>query len=188
MTKSVPLAFFVLSVLFISSIGPAAARVREETDAAGAPVSLADLTRAKRRHQGRRVRIDEPLTVSQAGAGRLILSASGRLEEPVNRHPFGSPEARRVAEGNVRRCIVLENGARIQRAAGSRPYRAGDVVRGVTGVVGPGPAAWDGRTVCATRLRSTAVPELVRARPRPPVPAVGGTLKVAAFNVRNYFT
>jgi hypothetical protein len=49
MTRSVSLAFFVLSVLFLSSTGPAAARAREETHAADAPVSLADLARAKRR-------------------------------------------------------------------------------------------------------------------------------------------
>jgi predicted extracellular nuclease len=182
MAKFVP---FVLFAFFVSSTAVAAARVREETDTAGVPVSLADLVRGKGRYQGERVRINEPLTVSQADAGRLILSSGGRLEEPTNRHSAGSPEARRVAEGNVRRCVVLESGAKIHRAGS---YRAGDLVNGVAGRVVPGPAGWDGRTVCATRLRPTVLPGLLRANPRPPVPAVGGTLRIAAFNVRNYFT
>jgi predicted extracellular nuclease len=173
-----------LLALFVSLSGPAAARPRQEADTAGAPVSLIDLVRGKGRYRGRRVRIDEPLTVSQAHAGRLILSAGGRLEAPTNRHPAGSPEARHAAEDNVRRCIVLEYGA----GPHPRPYRAGDVVRGLAGVVAPGPAARDGRAVCATRLRSTLAPGLVRANRRPPVPAVGGALRIAAFNLRNYFT
>jgi predicted extracellular nuclease len=182
-----------LALLVFSLAGPAAARdrSREKAVRAPVPVTLADLVRGKGRHRGLRVRIDELLTVSQAHVpgrpGQTILSAGGRLEEPANRHPAGSPEARRMADGNARRCIVLDGGAQSYRD-GKFAWRAGDTVRGITGVVGPGPVTWNGRSICATRIRPDAMHGFARANPRPPVPAVGGTLRIAAFNVRNYFT
>ncbi len=59
--------------------------------------------------------------------------------------------------------------------------RAGDTVRGLTGVLS---YAFD-----SYRLQPTVAPVFVRANPRPARPRpVGGDIKIASFNVQNYFT
>ncbi|HEX7222665.1 MAG TPA: ExeM/NucH family extracellular endonuclease, partial [Candidatus Limnocylindrales bacterium] len=59
-------------------------------------------------------------------------------------------------------------------------FRAGDQLTGITGVLDYHFGTW--------AVQPTQAAEYSAANPRPEVPAVGGDLKVASFNVLNYFT
>jgi predicted extracellular nuclease len=63
--------------------------------------------------------------------------------------------------------------------------RAGDTIDGLTGVLDYGPISSGGS---GYRLQPQAAPVIQARNPRPAGPAgVGGTLKIAGFNVENYF-
>jgi len=59
-------------------------------------------------------------------------------------------------------------------------FRGGDTVTGVTGILDYAFSKY--------RIQPTQGATYAAANPRPGIPAVGGTLKVASFNVLNYFT
>ena len=151
------------------------------------------------RVEGMLVRIDTQLTVSQnyflGRYGQATLSAGGRLETPTNRHRPGTPEAAALADANVRSSIVLDDGTSAQNP-NPIPYigqdntlRAGDTVQGLTGVIDYGLATDSSAGPADYRIHPTAPPAITRAHPRSAAPAeVGGNLKVASFNVLNYFT
>lgn len=151
------------------------------------------------RYEGMLVRIDGPLTVSQnyflGRYGQLTVSAGGRLEKPTNRHPAGSAEALAMAEDNARRRLLLDDGSSAQNPA-VIPYlgtdntvRAGDTVDSLTGVIDYGLATSDTAGLSDYRLHPTQTPVFVRANPRLAAPpAVGGNVRIASFNVLNYFT
>lgn len=130
-----------------------------------------------------KVRFAQPLTVTGnyllARFGSLDLAAGGRLFRPTNAPGLDADE-------NARRRIVLDDGSyRAQPepipyrdARGSR--RAGSVVEGLTGILAH---AFDDYRVHPTR--SVAFRD---ANPRPAVPPpIPGRVRVAAFNVENYF-
>ncbi len=143
------------------------------------------------RHEGMLVRFQQPLTVSGnenlGRFGELVLSAQGRLFHP-NNHPELAPEAARAF--NARNRLVLDDARNVSNPAptpfmseagsgGTR--RAGDVVKGLEGVLSTDFGAW--------RLQPTQAPVFEARHPRSPAPApVGGTLRVASLNVLNYFT
>ncbi len=70
----------------------------------------------------------------------------------------------------------------------TNPLRGGDTVTGATGVM---TFTWAGNSASgnAYRLRpATGADRFQTANPRPTsAPAVGGSLKIASFNVLNYF-
>lgn len=151
------------------------------------------------RYEGMLVRIVSPMTVVQntllGRYGQLTLSAGGRLETPTNRHPPGSAAARALAEANRRHLLVLDDGASVQNPA-PPPYldpqgrvRAGDTLGApLVGVLDQGPVGTGSPAVAGYRLHPTEAPQLRHSSPRPARPAaVGGTHRVAAFNVHNYF-
>jgi len=134
--------------------------------------------------EGMRVRVSGPLTVNDVydlgRYGELTLAA-GRRFAPTQ----GAPAGGAGALGD----IVLDDGSRerdprpvpFRRDDGSLP-RDGDTVPGVEGVVG---------TVAAGvhAIEPTARVGLQASNPRRAEPdAVGGTLRVATFNVHNFFT
>ncbi|MCK6406032.1 MAG: ExeM/NucH family extracellular endonuclease [Rhodocyclaceae bacterium] len=151
------------------------------------------------RYEGMLVHIDAPLTVSQnyflGRYGQLTVSAEGRLEKPSNRHPAGSPEALAMADDNARRRLLLDDGSSLQNP-NPTPYigadntvRAGDTLAGLTGIIDYGLATSDSAGLADYRIQPTVAPLITRANARSATPeAVGGNLRVASFNVLNYFT
>lgn len=150
-------------------------------------------------YEGMLVHIEGPLTVGQnyflGRYGQLTVSADGRLEKPTNRYPAGSAEALAMADDNARRRILLDDGSSLQNVnptpymAADNTVRAGDSIDGLTGVIDYGLATSTTSGLSDYRLQPTEVPVISRTNPRTTAPdAVGGNIKVASFNVLNYFT
>ncbi len=151
------------------------------------------------RYEGMLVHIDNMLTVSQnyflGRYGQLTLAAGERLEKPTNRYPAGSAEALAMADENARRRILLDDGSSLQNVnptpylAADNTVRAGDTINGITGVIDYGLATADATGISDFRIHPSVAPTITRTNPRTAVPdAVGGNIKVASFNVLNYFT
>lgn len=154
------------------------------------------------RYEGMLVTLSGPLTVDQnyfqARYGQLTLSAGGRLETPTNRHRPGA-QAQALAADNAARRIVLDDGSSAQNV-NPTPFtgpngalRAGDVIGSITGVIDYGLSTATSGAGAPSDYRilplDTGALRYTTANPRPVAPpAVGGNVKVASFNVLNYFT
>jgi hypothetical protein len=163
-------------------------------------VSLPESTNGElERFEGMLVRIVSPMTVAQnyflGRYGQLTLSANGRIEKATNRYPAGSPEAIALADENQRRLLILDDGSTLQNPSPTPYIGAGNTVRGgdlisseLIGVLDQGPISASSPAVLDYRLHPTAAVSFTRAHPRTTTPAaVGGNVKVASFNVLNYF-
>ena len=150
------------------------------------------------RYEGMLVRIEGPITVGQnfflGRYGQLTLSTEGRLEKPTNRHPAASAEAAALTLDNARRSFLLDDGSSLQNPnpipyiGADNTVRAGDTLASVTGVIDFGLATNSNTGLADYRLHPTEAPVFVRSNPRSATPpAVGGNVKVASFNVLNYF-
>ncbi|MCZ2499022.1 ExeM/NucH family extracellular endonuclease [Xylophilus sp. Kf1] len=139
------------------------------------------------RYEGMLVEIAQPLAVTETFElgrfGQMVLSLNGRQFNPTN----GNAAA--TLAQNQRSRIVLDDGSSRQNpspvpylsaADTSGTRRIGDTTRNITGVLSHNFAAY--------RIQPTVEPVFVVANPRPDVPAPAGSLKVASFNVLNYFT
>ncbi len=140
--------------------------------------------------EGMRVRVDGPLTVSgnyRLGShAEMVVAAGGRLYQPTERTAPGDA-ARRAARADRRRSLVLDDTSLAADASalswwteplGPSLPRAGDALAAVTGVIGD----WDGY-----RLHLSApVTRTHRQEPPAPPPRAGG-LRVATFNLLNFF-
>jgi len=121
-----------------------------------------------------------------------IALTDGRQFQPTAVHEPGSPEAAALAQDNVLGGVTLDDGRNSQNPDPAihpngapfdltNRFRGGDTVANVTGVVD---YAFD-----LYRIQPTQGADYTVANPRPEQPdAVGGNLKVASFNVLNYFT
>ena len=151
------------------------------------------------RYEGMLVTVAGPFTVSenywQGRYGQLTLSVGGRLATPTQLARPGA-DAQAVAAGNDRRRLILDDGSSIQNP-NPTPYldasqlpRAGDLFPGpITGVIDFGPSTSDSNGRRAWKIHPTAALSYAVANPRTPAPAaVAGNVKVASFNVLNYFT
>jgi predicted extracellular nuclease len=164
------------------------------TDIALPLASAADFER----YEGMLVRHAAPLTVSQnyfqGRYGQVSLSA-GRLEKPTNRYPARSAQAVTAAAANAANLLVLDdrltsqNPNPIPYIGADNTLRAGDTVNGLTGVIdfglvtasNPGPSGY--------KLQPSVTPVFSRENARTAAPLVPlGNVKVASFNVLNYFT
>ena len=124
--------------------------------------------------------------------GEIVLAAGGRLISPTEAADTGAPSAQ-VAADNAARSIVLDDGrtTNLSTAGEAPPYltlddpvRVGDTAQLQPQVLSFGFDLWrlqpadgtaDGNTFAATN-------------PRPAAPGpVGGDLRIADFNVLNYF-
>ena len=163
------------------------------------PVTLPELANDDlERYEGMLISIAGPLTVSQnyfqARYGQVTLSAGGRLEVPTNRYRPG-PQADALRNENARRRILLDDGSSAQNP-NPTPYigadntlRAGDTLASVTGVLDYGLATASNTGYGDYKIHPTVAPLFMRSNPRTPAPeAVGGNVKVASFNVLNFFT
>jgi predicted extracellular nuclease len=154
--------------------------------AASLPLATAD---ALEPLEGMLVRFAQPLIVNdtfdQARFGEVVLATSRQLQ-PTQVATPGAPALAVEAESALAR-LQLDDGSNVQNPA-LPPYigidgtlRAGDTLRGATGVLGFGFGSYE--------LHPTAPASFERTNPReldPPEP--GGRLSVASFNVLNYFT
>lgn len=145
------------------------------------------------RWEGMLVTVAQPLTVSElydlGRYGQMLLSADGRLYQSTNVARPGD-EALAVQADNDRRSIVLDDGNDQQNVdpiaypAGGlgleNVLRSGYTVNGLTGVVDERYGAY--------RIHATGDVTFEPTEPRPvDPPDVGGRLRVASFNVLNYF-
>jgi hypothetical protein len=129
--------------------------------------------------------------------GTVVLSQGGRLTQFTNSNAPDVAGYTAHEEMNARRSIILDDGLRIQNpaaihyleagTAANYSIRSGDTLDGVIGVLrysrgsgGSGDETW--------RLMPTVDPQFTAANPRPGAPAIGGALRVASFNVLNFFT
>ncbi len=159
------------------------------------------------RYEGMLVKFSQTLVVTESFQlgrfGQLVLSSGGRLLQPTQQFRPG-PQAEALQEANSRNRLIVDDGTNAQNAdpilfgrrgaalTASNTIRGGDEVRGLTGVM---THTWGGHASSgiAYRLRPAAhainlAPPIESTNRRTEAPdAVGGTLRVSAFNVLNYF-
>jgi predicted extracellular nuclease len=143
--------------------------------------------------EGMLVTVDQDLTVTEtftlARFGEVLLSAGGRLFTPTNVVEPGAP-AIAQQDFNDRNSILLDDGNNQQNIdptlhpqgglSASNTLRSGYTVHDLTGVLE--------QRFGVYRVQPTGPVVFDATNPRPAPPAdVGGTVKVAALNVLNYF-
>ena len=148
--------------------------------------------------EGMLVTIGTPMTVSQnyfqGRYGQVTLGAGDRLYKPTMQYRPGTPDAIAVQDLNNRSSILLDDGSSLQNP-NPIPYigvgntlRAGDTASTITGVIDYGLATSSTSGIADWRIQPTTAITFTRANVRPAsAPAVGGNVKVASFNVLNYF-
>ena len=122
----------------------------------------------------------------------LPLPGEDRPHQPTAIHEPGSPEAAARADLNARSRITLDDGRTSQNTVPAihpnggvftftNTFRGGDLVTNAVGVIDD--------TFGVYRIQPTAGADYTSVNPRPATPDdVGGRIKVASFNVLNYFT
>ena len=157
---------------------------------AAGPVLIDALPADWEAYEGQLVRIQAPLTVvgvhNLERSGEVWTAFDGALWQPTEVALPGSEQARAVERDNQRRLLVLDDGRDARDPAtlallpaGQLP-RGGMQLRGVEGIVEQ--RYGDGWRLQLTR--PLALPEASRPLA---APVVAGRLKVAAFNLENYF-
>lgn len=149
--------------------------------------------------EGMLAQVTNTLTASQnyfqGRYGQVTLSADGRLVKPTNVFPAGSVAAQQLAEANAQRQLLLDDGSSLQNPTpipfigADNTLRAGDTLGGLVGVIDYGLSTASNTGLASYKVHPTQAVSFQRAHPRSTQPAdVGGNLKVASFNVLNYFT
>lgn len=159
------------------------------------PATPAELERV----EGMLVTINNQLTASQnyfqGRYGQVTLSAGGRLEKPTNAHRPGSADAVSLAQANVMRQILLDDGTSVQNPsptpflAADNTLRAGDTIDSLTGVIDYGLSTSDSAGAGSYKVHPTAPVSFTRVNQRTSTPdTVGGNIRLASANLLNYFT
>jgi uncharacterized protein len=143
--------------------------------------------------EGMLVHLPQQLTVTEnfnlGRFGELFLSSGGRLMTPTAVVQPG-PDAQAALAANLRNRLLLDDGLSVQNPdpivypapglTADNTLRSGDSVTGLTGVMHFAFSAY--------RVQPTETPDFVHTNPRTTEPpAVGGSLRVVAYNVLNYF-
>ncbi|GAB3674513.1 ExeM/NucH family extracellular endonuclease [Salinisphaera aquimarina] len=144
--------------------------------------------------EGMRVTLNQTLTVSGTYTlgrfGEVVLSAGGRLQTPTNAVPPGVP-AQALAALNARNRLVLDDGMSTEnpepviypapRLTALNTLRTGDTVTNIDGVLSYGFGDW--------RVQPVTAPIFDPVNPRPTAADLptGGNMRVASFNVLNFF-
>lgn len=155
----------------------------------GAPVSIARAPADWRALDGQYVRIAAPLTVAGTDGlerfGQLTVAFEGRLWQPTEIAVPGTAGIAQVNADNQRRRLLIDDGSDARDPA-QVPYldsgaalRTGMQLQGVEGRVHVDAQG-------NARLQPGRAVELPPLQ-RPQAPTVPGTLKVAAFNLENFF-
>lgn len=143
-------------------------------------------------YEGMLVTFPQTITVDQnyfqGRYGQITVSGAGRLYHPNNGNGLGD-----TVDYNLRRMLIVDDGSTTQNPnpipymAPDNTLRAGDVITGLTGVLDYGLITADS-TTRHYKLHPTAPVNIIRVNERTLGPnAVGGNLRVASFNVLNYF-
>lgn len=138
-------------------------------------------------YENMRVKIAAPLTVAGTQRvekhGELIVSFGGPLRTPSDAAAPGAP-ARALAADNARRTLRLDDGSDSEQPASvwylpnSGVPRTGAKLSGVEGVVDQRGGSY--------RLQLTTRPS-IQSAPMPPAPKVAGDVRIASFNLENFF-
>lgn len=160
-----------------------------------------DLIADLERYEGMLLRLPQQLTISNMRNlerfGELTLAQGGRLYQFTNTNSADVAGYAAHKRRNALRSIVLDDGLRASNPRELRylvadapqpfPLRVGATLSGVTGNLrysrgsgGDGDEGW--------RLMPTAEPIFRNSNPRPAVPQRKGELRVASFNVLNFFS
>jgi uncharacterized protein len=158
-------------------------------------------------YEGMLVRLPQTLVVTehfQLGRfGQVLMSLDERLYQPTHQVAPGAEAQALQAENQLRRLLVddplnAQNPDPILFGRGGLPLSAANTLRGgdrISGLVGVLTYTWAGNSASgnAFRLRPVnalggGVPVFEAANPRPVAPpTIDGRLRVASFNVLNYF-
>ena len=144
------------------------------------------------RYEGMLVEFAQPLAVTElfelGRFGQMVLALNGRQFNTTNGNDTGNGTATNAQ--NLLARIVLDDGSSrsnpnpipyLSAADTTGTRRMGDTTQKITGVLSHNFGAY--------RVQATAAPVFVNTNLRQTTaPAVGGSLKVASFNVLNYFT
>ncbi|WP_310384603.1 lamin tail domain-containing protein, partial [Roseateles sp.] len=155
-------------------------------------------TGALEAYEGMLVTLAGPVMVQQnyflGRYGQLTLAAGGRLLNPTNVMRPG-PDAQALAKSNLARAIILDDNSSAQNPAvvpfmgEDLTVRAGDTIASLTGVIDYGLATNNNPGLGLYKIHPLTPPVFTPGNARAAAPdAVGGNLKVASFNVLNYFT
>ena len=144
--------------------------------------------------EGMYVTFPQDLTISEYfnfdRFGEILLS-SGRLFQPTGVFDPETPESAALAASNALDQVLLDDGLTVQNPDPAihpngaeftldNRFRGGDRVQGVTGVINYAFSAY--------RIQPTRGATYTAVNPRSEAPDdTGGSLKVASFNVLNYF-
>jgi uncharacterized protein len=165
-----------------------AANIPSDANIEQAPLVVSDWER----FEAMRVHLDLPVTVIRNDglrrSGELLVSLNGRQFVPTQLMPPGD-EARKIAEDNLRSRIWLDDASLAQfpdkiswlpvALSNEAPYRLGTRLGEVHGVLDERAGAY--------RIHVLEAPVAEQAaRPKMP-PLLGGALKVASFNLLNWF-
>jgi len=155
--------------------------------------AIADLER----YEGMLVRFPDTLTVSGvhnlARFGEVTLSQGGRLYQFTNESRPSASGYRAHRERVAARSLLLDDGQRARDATPIRylgetePIRTGNTITGLTGNLRFSRGSGDSG-VEAYRLMPIGQPRFETLNPRPQTPAVAGALRIASFNVWNFFS
>jgi uncharacterized protein len=168
------------------------------------PFASAD---APERFEGMLVRLPQTLFVTehfQLGRfGQIVMSSGARLVQPTHIAEPGAAALAQQAANALNRLIVddelnNQNPDPIRFGRSGNPLTASNTLRGgdsATGIVGVLTYTWAGNSASGNAYRvrpfgalGGGVPDFVAANPRPEsAPSVGGSLRVASFNLLNYF-
>jgi len=147
------------------------------------------------------VRFPQTLTVSELYElerfGEVALAQGSRPYQFTNRNAPGVAGYDSHRNTVAARRVILDDGLRVSNAApirfltaGAAPdysLRAGDQITGLTGVLrfsrGSGSSGIE-----TYRLMPTMDPQFSSINPRPGTPVVNGTVRIASFNVLNFFS
>ncbi len=151
------------------------------------------------RFEGMVIALPQVLTVTDhffLGRGGLVtLAANGRLPQPTQ---FVAPGATAVAmqTTNLLSTLILDDGSLSEYPnpipyptgglSASNTLRAGDTTNNVQGVL---TQTWSGfvGSFIAYRVHPITPPIFTAANPRPTPPTLAGNIKVASFNLLEYF-
>ncbi len=147
--------------------------------------------------EGMYVRFPQALTIrgmrELESFGAMALAAGGRPFQFTNRNAPDAAGYRAHRQALASRSIVLDDGFKARRVAPIRYLeasgflRVGDTVTGLTGNLRYSRGSGDSGTE-TYRLMPTAPPEFASENPRPEPPPRSGPLRIASFNLLNFFS
>ncbi|GAA2978971.1 putative extracellular nuclease [Microbacterium terrae] len=180
----------------LTRINATAVSVAASGESLPAPVELTLPATAAQREalEGMYVTLPQQLTIGETfefGRFGTVTLTVGRQYQPTHLFDAGSPEAIAKLAQNIDESIGLDDGRGNQNPDPAihpngeeftleNTFRSGDLVTDATGVLDYRFDLWS--------VQPTEGAQFEVGNPRTEVPEVGGDLKIASFNVLNYFT